>query len=464
MRVGELMKKLTAMMRCWWRAVVDGGRVRDEVRDEFEFHIEARAEELERGGMSTAEARRRARVEMGMPEVQGEKYREAIGLRWVDEASGDLRHALRMLWRSKGFAIVAIASLALGIGASTAIFTLVQQVMLRRLPVERPDQLWRVGDSDECCYSAQYAPGDWNFFSWEAYRYFRVNTAGFAELAAFQPGEGNAELGVRRAGSAEQAEANNGEYVSGNFFRTLGVAAWRGRLLTDADDVEGAAPVAVMSFRTWQEKYGADPAVVGGTYLINGHAFTMIGVTPPGFFGAKIDAETMPDMWLPLTSEPVIAGGTSRLKDARVGWLDLIGRVRPGTDVNALQAQMRAELHQWLAGHVAEMTAQERPVWERQTLRLTRGGAGVSPMRERYGESLRLLMMAALCVLLVACANVANLLLARGLRDRKQMAVRAALGASRARLVRKAVIESLALSVLGAAAGVGVAYAVARLI
>ena len=274
----------------------------------------------------------------------------------------------------------------------------------------------------------------------------------------------NAHLGVRRAGSPAPVETANGEYVSGNFFRRFGISAWRGRLFTDADDQEGAPPVAVMSFHTWQGKYGSDPSVVGATYQFNGHPFTVVGVTPPGFFGAKIADSDMPDFWLPLTTEPLIAGATSRLKNPRLAWLDLIGRVRPGTNPKTLEAQLQVELHQWLASHVADMTSQEEALLEKQTLHLTPGGAGVSLMREDYKDGLWLLLMAALCVLLVACANIANLLLARGLKDRPQTALRAALGASRARLVRKALAESLTLSVFGAAAGIAVAYAGASLI
>jgi predicted permease len=380
----------------------------------------------------------------------------------------DLRYGLRMLRKSPGFTIVAVLTLALGIGATTAIFTLVQQVMLRSLPVARPDQLWRIGDAVLCCHSNGYTQGDdnaqnnWSFFSWEAYKLFRANTPAFEDLAALQVG--NVGLGVRRAGSSAPVETRNGEYVSGNFFRTFGISGWRGRLFIDADDQEGMPPVAVMSFHTWQEKYGSDPSVVGATYQINGHPFTMIGVAPPGFFGAKVADSDMPDFWLPLTTEPLIGGATTRLKNPSLGWLDLIGRVRLGTNPKILEAQLQVELHEWLASHAADMYQQEKALWEKQTLHLTPGGAGVSLMRENYKDGLRLLLVAAGCVLLVACANIANLLLARGLRDRPQTAIRAALGASRARLVRKALAESLTLSVFGAVAGSAVAYAGARLI
>jgi putative ABC transport system permease protein len=384
----------------------------------------------------------------------------------------DLRYGLRILRKSPGFTAVAVITLALGVGATTAIFTLVQQVVLRPLPVAQPGQLWRIGDTAHCCYSDGYSQGggnglpqnDWSFFSWQAYKFFRADTAAFQQLAAFQIGEANGHLSVRRASSLASVATANGEYVSGNFFETFSISGWRGRLFTDADDREGAPPVAVISFHTWQGKYGSDPSVVGAAYDLNGHPFTIIGIAPPGFFGAKIAGSDMPDFWLPLTTEPLIAGPTSRLRNPRLAWLDLIGRVRPGTNPKTLESQLQLELHQWLASHVPDMTPQEKTLWEKQTLRLTPGGAGVSLIRENYEESLWLLLMAALCVLLVACANIANLLLARGLKERSEMALRAALGASRGRLVRKALTQSLTLSVFGAGASIAVAYAAARLI
>ena len=399
-------------------------------------------------------------------------------LLWAETEDGmrtliqDLRYGLRILRKSPAFTIVAVITLALGIGATTAIFTLVQQVMWRPLPVAQPSGLWRIGHSARCCYSDGYSQAgangtpqnDWTLFSWEAYQLFRASTPAFQQLAAFQIGEANAHLSVRRANSLAPVATANGEYVSGNFFDTFGISSWRGRLFTDADDHEGAPPVAVMSFHTWQGKYGSDPSVVGATYDVNGHPFTIVGISAPGFFGAKIADSDMPDFWLPLTTEPLIAGETSRLRNPRLAWLDLIGRVRPGTNPKTLEAQLQVELHQWLASHVPDMTAPEKTLWKKQTLRLTPGGAGVSLMRENYRDSLWLLLMAALCVLLVACANIANLLLARGVKDRPETALRAALGASRVRLVRKSLAQSLTLSVLGAAAGIPVAYAGARLI
>src|SRR5271156_6039464 len=377
----------------------------------------------------------------------------------------DLRDALRQLRKAPGFTTTAVITLALGIGATTAIFTLVHKVMLKSLPVAKPDELYRIGDKLRCCNWGGYIQGedgDFSLFSWEMYKNFRANTPEFVELSALQAG--NAPLGVRRVGSQAQADTRNGEYVSGNFFRTLGVQPWIGRLMTDADDQEGAPLVAVMSYHIWREKYGSDPSVVGAGYQINGHPFTVIGVTAPGFYGAKLAGYGMPDLWLPLTSELLIDGATARLKRPNGNFLALIGRVRPGVNPKSLEAKLKVELHDWLASHVPDMEPNEKQLWQQQTLHLTPGGAGVAEMKDQYQDGLKLLLVAAGCVLLVACGNLANLMLARGLKDRAQTSVRMALGASRQRLVRKALVESVLLSVIGGALGVAVAYAGTRLI
>src|ERR1700678_2218376 len=207
----------------------------------------------------------------------------------------DMRDALRQLRKAPRFALTAIITLALGIGATTAIFTLVHQVMLKSLPVANPDELWRIGDKIRCCNWGGYTQdenGDFSLFSWEAYKHFREHTPEFADLAALQAG--NSPLGVRRAGSQAQADTYNGQEVSGNFFRTLGIQPWVGRLMTDSDDQLGAPLVAVMSYRTWQTKFASDPSAVGASFEINGHAFTVIGVTPQGFYGAKLSGWGMP--------------------------------------------------------------------------------------------------------------------------------------------------------------------------
>ena len=377
----------------------------------------------------------------------------------------DLRDALRQLRKAPSFTVTGLITLALGIGATTAIFTLVHQVMLKSLPVAKPAELWRIGDKDRCCNWGGYTQGDagdFALFSWEAYKNFRAQTPEFADLAALQAG--NAPLGARRAGSQAPVDTRNGQYVSGNFFRTFGVQPWMGRLMTDEDDQEGSPPVAVMSYRIWHDKYGSDPSVVGAGYQINGHPFTVIGVAAPGFFGAKLSGAGMPDFWLPLTAELLIDGATARLKSPNTSFLDLIGRVRPGVDAKSLEAKLKVEFHNWLASHVPEMEPGEKQLWQQQTLHLVPGGAGVASLRDEYEDGLKLLLVAAGCVLLVACGNVANLMLARGLKDRAQTSIRVALGAPRRRLLRKSLVECIVLAAIGGALGIGVAYAGTRLI
>ncbi len=377
----------------------------------------------------------------------------------------DLQEALRQLRKAPGFTTTTVITLALGIGATTAIFTLVHQVMLKSLPVTRPEELWRVGDKIRCCNWGGYtqdSDGNFSLFSYEAYKNFRDHTPEFADLATLQAG--NAALGVRRAGSQGPVDTRNGEYVSGNFFRTLGVHPWIGRFMTDADDQPGAPPVAVMSYHVWSDKYGSDPSVLGASYEINGHLFTVIGVAPPGFYGAKLAGFGMPDIWIPVNTEPLLDSEAQRVKRPNQNWLDIVGRVRPGVNPKALEAKLRVELHDWLASHVPDMEPGEKQTWRQQTLHLIPGGAGVAVMRDQYEAGLKLLLIAAGCVLLVACGNLANLMLARGLKQRSQTSLRVALGASRGRLVRKALGESTLLAIIGGILGIAVAYGGSQLI
>lgn len=377
----------------------------------------------------------------------------------------DFRDATRRIKTAPGFTATALITLALGIGATTAIFTLVHQVMLKSLPVTKPSELWRIGDKDRCCNWGGYTQGDdgdFSLFSYEAYQHFRANTPEFSDLAALQAG--NASLGVRRVGSQAPLDTRNGQYVSGNFFRTLGVQPWIGRLLTDDDDKTGAPSVAVISYRIWRDKYGSDPSVVGGGYEINGHPFTIVGVASPGFFGAKLAGWGMPDFWLPLTSELILRGPTGRPSEPKTNYLDLLGRVRPGVDPKALETKLKVEFHNWLASHVPDMEPGEKQLWEQQTVHLVPGDGGVAALRDEFADGLKLLLIAAGCVLLVACGNLANLMLARGLKDRAETSIRVALGASRTRIVRRSLVECVTLPAVGGALGVGVAYAGTKLI
>jgi predicted permease len=369
----------------------------------------------------------------------------------------DLRYALRQARQAPGFVLTAVVTLALGIGATTAIFTLVQAVLLKSLPVTKPEELWRFGSKVHCCNWGGYTqPEEFSLFNNELYRKFRDNTPAFVDLTAFQGGD--SQLGVRRTGSSQSAITRNAQFVSGNFFRTFGVGAWIGRIIEDSDDRAGAPPVAVMSFHTWQTKYGGDSSIVGSVFQLNGKPFTVVGIGAPGFFGAGMRTWGMADFWLPLAQEPLIDGAEQRLNVPQANWLYIFGRVRPGTDPKVLEAQLKLELRQWQMSHYGDLNGWDKEALPRQQFHLSPGGSGIADMREQYGDGLRLLLIASGCVLLIACANLANLLLVRGLKKRQQISVRMALGASRVQLVRKAFMESLALGLAGGLAGLLVAY------
>jgi len=373
----------------------------------------------------------------------------------------DIRYALRQFLRTPGFTITAVLTLALGIGATTAIFTLVHAVLLKSLPVVKPSQLIRIGNNEQCCIDGGMED-DWSLFSTAQYREFRDHTPGFASLAAFQAGR--SEMGVRRAGTNHAAEALPAEFVSGNAFSTFGLQAWAGRLLEPSDDNKGAAPVAVMSYRTWQQKFGGDRSVVGSTFLINSVAFTVVGIGPPGYFGEKLTSDP-PALWLPMSASPLVQNGSFNVLDQpNLYWLNVIGRVKPGANQKQMQAQLQVELRAFLRSPMAQLDPADKVLIPKQTLHLSYGGGGVQQMQEQYRSELELLMWISAFVLLIACANLANLMLVRATARKGLTSVRSALGAPRRRLVVQALTESVVLAVAGGAAGLAVAYGGARLL
>jgi predicted permease len=380
----------------------------------------------------------------------------------------DLKYACRKLRKSLGFALTAILTLALGIGATTAIFTLINAVLLRSLPVKSPSQLWRVGDNEQCCNNGGLPtvadggiPNDWSLFSFEQYKEFRDRTPGFESLAAFQ--SSNGIMAVRRMGSNHSAQPLRAEYVSGNSFYTLGLRAYGGRLLEPADDVRGAIPVTVMSFAAWEQKFGGDPSIIGSSLQVNGHAVTVVGIAPPGFFGERL-TQNPPALWLPLNLSSVLTPQDDQIDHPEIQWLNLIGRVAPGAAIGPIQVRMNVELQQFLRSPLSKITGPAALLISKQYLRLAPGGGGVRRMQDGYKSDLQLLMWISSFVLLIACANLANLMLARAANQRQQSAVLTALGASRGRLVQRALAECLLLAMLGGAAGVLVAWGGARLI
>jgi predicted permease len=376
--------------------------------------------------------------------------------------SGTLRYTLRQFRQSPVFTFAAILTLALGIGGTTAIFTLIHAVMLRSLPVSDPALLYRIGDGDNCC--VQGGPQNrWGMYSYPLYERLKSSAPEFAEVAAFQAGMNS--LSVRREGAAS-AKSLRTEYVTGNYFSTLGVGALGGRLLTPDDDRPPSAPVAIISHQSWQMEYGADPAVVGSTFIIDGHPFTIIGVTPPGFFGETLRGDP-PDLWIPVQQEPLIRGDGALMHQSIGAWLRVIGRLRPGASITGMGPRLTGILRQWMqydSGYPSNWMAGIVQDLPKQVINVVPAGAGVAEMKEEYGRSLQILLAVCAMVLLIACANVANLLLARAVARRTQTALRIALGASRRQIVVQALIESILLAVAGGIAGLFVAIAAARLL
>jgi predicted permease len=365
----------------------------------------------------------------------------------------DLRYAFRRMRRSPGFAAVCMITLALGIGANTAIFTLVDAVLLKSLPVANPGQLYRVGDADDCCVLGGMLD-NWDIYSYALYKQFRDHTPQFSQLAAFQAAPGN--VSVRRSGVAGPAQAYIAEFVSGNYFSTFGIGGFVGRVITPADDRPSAAPVAMMSYRTWETHFGSDPSVIGATFTVNTMPYTVVGIAPPGFFGDTLRTDP-PDFWLPLATEPALQGPDSILNNPGLHWLHVIGRIKSGASPASIQSEVTVELQRWLRAQ-PDLTAYDRSQISKQRISIAPGGAGVTQMQDQTKSGLRLLVIIAGLVLLIACANIANLFLARGAATRTDTAIRMALGAPRRKLIRQIVTESVLYAVLGGIAGLLVAF------
>ena len=376
---------------------------------------------------------------------------------------GPIRYAVRQFRLSPVFTAAAVLTLALGIGGTTAIFTLIDAIMLRSLPVTDPARLYRIGDGAGCC--VQGGPqGRWGLFSFPLFERLKAAAPEFEEVTAFQAGA--ARVSARREGVDSAPRAHRSIYVTGNYFTTLGIRAFGGRVFTAEDDRAAAPPVVVMSHRAWQGAYGADPKVVGSTMVIEGHAFTVVGIAPPGFFGETLRPDP-PELWIPIQHEPLIAGDGALLRQPVSAWLRAIGRLKPGASVDGMAPRLTGVLRQWIqhdSGYPANWMPSVIRDLPKEFVGVVPAGAGVGIMKEEYGSSLRILLAVCGLVLLVACANVANLLLARAAARRGQTAVRLAIGATSRQIVTQAIVESVLLAVAGGLVGLVVAVGAARLL
>jgi predicted permease len=360
----------------------------------------------------------------------------------------DIRLAIRHLWQQPGFTLVAVLTLALGIGANTAVFTLVHALVLRSLPVERPSELYRLGNTNECCVNSGLQ-GTYSLFSTRLFEHLQTNAHEFQELAGFQAN--TMPIGVRRSGETAP-QPMPGAFVTGNYFTMFGVKPAAGRLFDMSDDRREAAPVAVLSHRAWTQFYAQNPSIVGETVVVNGRSMTIVGVSAETFFGDTVRPDPAA-LWIPVAQESIMRGAASLHERSDTNWLYAIGRVSGKADASQISAHLTTVLQQWLSAQPF-LTAPERPQVAQQRIVVAPAGGGIGSAKAQYGRSLNILFAAAGMVLLIGAANLANLLLAHA--DRGQAAIRAALGASSGRLVRQALTEGILLALLGGLAGLAI--------
>jgi predicted permease len=418
----------------WWRSLTARARVERQLDAELRDHLDRLVADYVRAGASEEEARRRARLAFGGMEQVKEECRDARGTRWLEDVVQDLRYGLRILRRSPAFTLVAVASLALGIGANSAIFSLVDRVLLKSLPVRDPARLVLLDD------------GSWTNPIWEQLRDRQREWSDGAMAWS------DVRFDLSHGGATELIE---GMWTSGGFFDVLGVPAVLGRTYTPADDQRSGGPdgpVAVISYSFWQRRFAGDAGVVGRSITLDRIPFTIIGVTPPSFLGPNPGRSF--DVAVPLGTQAVVRGPQNWL-DARSTWvLEVIARLKPGQTIDQALAALRRIQPQVRAATIPQdwpKVEQDRYLSEAWTL--VSAAAGTAGFRSRYEQPLWIIMAVVVLVLLIACANIANLMLARAAGRRHELTMRLALGASRFRIARQLLAESLLLAVLGAFLG-----------
>ncbi|UCG87573.1 MAG: ABC transporter permease [Gemmatimonadota bacterium] len=414
------------------------GRLPSEIEREISFHLAERTDDLVAQGMSRRDAMLEARRRFGSPSFPRQRTYRTSGVVWLESVLADLRYATRSLRRSPGFATVAIVSLGLGIGANTAIFSLYNALVLRALPVSNPQELVQVTFGD----------GRTNLTNplWEELREQQDVLTG---VFAF----GRASFNLTDGGEVRYA---SGHWVSGGFFPVLGVRPMLGRLLVNSDDYRGCPAVAVVSYGFWQREFGGAAEGVGGSLLLNGSPFTVVGVVDPAFSG--LDVGTATDVYAPICTWPIVYPGSDRLDNRSAWFLKAMGR--PARGLSADQAGARlATLSSGIFGATVpqDWNAEGQARYREYTLAVRAAPNGVSQLREQYRTALLVLLAVVGIVLLIACGNVANLLLARATRRQHEVAIRRAIGSGRGRLVRLLVTESLLLSLVSAIVAIGFA-------
>jgi predicted permease len=431
----------------------------DDFREEIRAHVELEADRLRDQGLSPEQARAAAQRSFGNVAAAEERYYESRRWVWLDLLAQNLRFGFRMLKRNPGSSLVAILTLALGIGANTAIFSLLNVVLLRNLPVRQPDQLVLFGTAQWGGSVDDLPNRNWHLFSYSGYRYFQAKNQVYSDVAAID----SLLFGTHgRVGSSAGLENISVELVSGTYFQTLGVSPGVGRVLADSDDAEpGAHPVAVASYSWWQRRLAMDPSAVGSTVTIGSTVYTIIGVAPRNFTGMTIGHS--PDLWIPLAMEKEISPGWHGREEPMFQSLYVVARRKPGVGMEQASANTNLLFHQIALGYAGpNPTPKQLAETARAHVQLTPAATGFSQLRRRVSSPLKILMAVVAVVLLIACANVANLLLAKATARQREIAVRMSIGAGRGRLIVQLLIESGMLGLAGAMLSVPLAWALLR--
>ena len=448
--------------------------VERELDEELEGFIEASAAHKQRNGMTEADARRAAGMELGS---RNSVKHLVWSSRWESTAEGilqDLRVSMRTLVKSPGFTVVAVLSLALGIGGNTAIFTLINQVLLRNLPVRDPQQLVTFGKSEYGGVAGGIDLGAFGgYFPWDFTRQMQADPGPFQGIAAY--GSFSIKVSIRPLAMSGSASANGAailapaNLVSGNYFSVLGAQPWMGRTILPSDDATpGSGAVTVLSYHFWQQSLSSDSHIVGKTIAINGTPFEVIGVMPQGFHGLKEELEPT-ELWTPISMQTMVLQQPSMLTPhSGLYFLNIFGRLNPGAAAHKTElAQVQNWVNQQVRNGIREregdkISADRQLEISRVDVPLVPAAHGVSTIRTQYGESLQILMIVVALVLVIACANLANFLLARAATRRHEIMTRLALGSSRMRIVRQGLIETFLLSLVGGLMGLGIAFAATR--